>query len=161
MSEISRLLARLLTLLDSQHFCVLATSAEDRPHCSLMAYALDAETLEIYMVTPKASRKYVNLMANPHVSLLVDNRGEAQDPASAWALTVYGRVREVREPDTCARLKSKLLALRPELSVLFEMPEAILIAVGMQALLLLDGLTEARYLELKQPTQAPKGKTAP
>jgi nitroimidazol reductase NimA-like FMN-containing flavoprotein (pyridoxamine 5'-phosphate oxidase superfamily) len=149
MPELSCPPKRVLDMLGSQHFCVLATSAGDRPHCSLMAYALEAETLEIIMVTHKASRKYFNLMANPNVSLLVDNRSEARDGVATWALTVYGQGREVREPAACARLKTALLTSRPELAVFFEKPEAGLIAIRMRTLLLLDGLTEAQLIELE------------
>jgi len=56
--------------------CVLATSREGRPHCSLMAYFSDGNAEWIYMVTHRATTKYKNLLSNAQVSLLVDNRCE-------------------------------------------------------------------------------------
>ncbi len=46
----------------------------NEPHCSLMSYAVNEDCREIYMMTFRSTRKYENLLSNPVVSLLVDNR---------------------------------------------------------------------------------------
>ncbi len=57
-------------LLKENHLCVLATSAENIPHCSLMTYVTNEAGDRMYMMTRRDSRKYASLAVNPQVSLL-------------------------------------------------------------------------------------------
>jgi nitroimidazol reductase NimA-like FMN-containing flavoprotein (pyridoxamine 5'-phosphate oxidase superfamily) len=83
------MLAEMQQLLKEQSMCVLATSAGDRPYCSLMAYAANADGTEVYMATHRSTRKFRNLTVNPAVSLMIDTRQEAPRPL-VRALTVEG-----------------------------------------------------------------------
>ena len=65
--------------------CVLATASEGKPHCSLMTYVANDNCQEIYMVTQKNTKKYKNLMDNPHVSLLIDNRAQQAESGQGSA----------------------------------------------------------------------------
>jgi len=69
---------RMKSLVLSKDSCVLATSARDKPYCSLMVYTADDQCREIYMVTYRKGTKYANLKENPNVSLLIDTREEHQ-----------------------------------------------------------------------------------
>ena len=138
---------RMKALVQSKGSCVLATSAGDKPHCSLMVYAADDQCREIYMVTYRKGTKYANLKENPNVSLLIDTREEHQgeDRPKAMALTVNGIFHEVREPGRKAVVARQLLDRHPHIGDLVNHAEAAVFAVKVTSFLLLDGLTDAHY----------------
>ena len=81
------MLDQIKALAREKNICVLATDAGGRPYCSLMAYVIDENCREIFMVTHKKTQKYRNLINNPAVSLLIDSRENAprsRVPRSQW-----------------------------------------------------------------------------
>lgn len=141
------MLAVIKQLVKDHSICVLATSRDDRPHCSLMAYAANDEATEIYLVTLTTTRKYANLTANPAVSLLIDSRGEA-DRARVQALTVEGSCAPIADADRRERARQRLVAAHPHLGELLAHPDGAILGVTVTAFLLLNGLTEAHHLTL-------------
>ncbi len=69
--------------------CALATVSGDVPHCSLMSYAVDEDGRKLYMATLQDTKKYRNLAANPHVSVLIDTR-DSEGKGNTRALTISG-----------------------------------------------------------------------
>jgi len=83
------------TLFSDQPLAVLATHHKGQPHTSLIGFAATKDLKKIIFVTKRSTHKFNNLMENPEVSLLIDNRSnEAEDFQTAEAVTVYGRARE-------------------------------------------------------------------
>ena len=83
------MLKEMKALAKEKNICVLATVADGKPYCSLMAYVTDENCKKIYMVTHKNTNKYENLMGNPSVSLLIDTR-DISPRSKAKVLTVEG-----------------------------------------------------------------------
>jgi len=127
-----------------QSICVLATSHNDQPHCSLMAYSVSDDGREIYMVTSAQSRKYANLKANPLVSLLIDTRLD-QARNEIRALTVRGHFAPVAEPAAQREIQQRLLSRHPRLAVFFHSDQARILRIRIASYLLLDGLQEAHF----------------
>ena len=127
-----------------QSMCVLATSRNDRPHCSLMAYSASDDGREIYMVTSADSQKYINLQANPLVSLLIDTRLD-QPRGETRALTLSGRFVPVDDPSLALELQQLLLARPPRLEVFFRTAQARILRIRIESYLLLDGLQTAHF----------------
>jgi len=144
---------RMKALIQSKDSCVLATSARDEPHCSLMVYTADEQCREIYMVTYRKGTKYANLKENPNVSLLIDTREEHQgeDRPKAMALTVNGMFEEVQEPGRRAVVARQLMERHPHIADLVNHAEAAVFAVKVTSFLLLDGLTDAHYHVVDTP----------
>ena len=134
-------------LLRENHLCVLATCANDVPHCSLMTYATNAAADRVYLMTRRDSRKYANVIINPQVSLLVDTRG-AGNTAHAEdikALTVAGEVTLVVDKAERQTVLEMLVTNHPQLRDLAEHPDTELVAVKVKSFLLLDGVQNASY----------------
>ena len=86
----------LRNLLDSRYVGVLATSREDWPYANLVAFAVSDNLSEMIFTTPRQSRKYENLSANPRVSVLIDDRSnDIADLKDAVAATAIGTAVEV------------------------------------------------------------------
>ena len=104
-------------LLLSQDSCVLATSVNDIPHASLMAFAVSADGMQIFMATSADTRKYANILANPRVSLLIDNRNEhpGEIHHRALALTLHGTAEIMQNTSEQEQALKKLLNRIPGL----------------------------------------------
>lgn len=144
------MLDKMKELVREKDICVLATTAGNTPHCSLMAYVTDPECSEIYMVTQKNTTKYKNLTDNPTVSLLIDTRDEhsaARRPHTK-ALTVDGVFRRIHDPEKEASVRAKLMERHPHMQPFLDQPEAEVFAIKITSFLLLDGITDSYYEEI-------------
>lgn len=87
---------KIKTLLDSQKFAVLSTENDGQPYNNLVAFAACDEFRGIIFFTPKNTRKYRNLLANPRVALMIDNRtNQIRDYDDATAITLTGSAEEI------------------------------------------------------------------
>ena len=107
-------------LFASQGLAVLATQGGEGPHTSLVAFAATDSLRGIIFATERDTRKYANLVADPRVALLVDDRSHrATDLVEATAVTAAGRAHEAqgRERENLTELLvNKHPALKPFLA---------------------------------------------
>jgi nitroimidazol reductase NimA-like FMN-containing flavoprotein (pyridoxamine 5'-phosphate oxidase superfamily) len=96
-----------------------------------VAFALAPDGAAVLFATPRDSRKYRNLRANPRVSLLLDTRGERdRDYGSAEAITVVGRARVLRAGSSSWREAGRVLrAKHPALAAFLEAATTALVRV--------------------------------
>jgi nitroimidazol reductase NimA-like FMN-containing flavoprotein (pyridoxamine 5'-phosphate oxidase superfamily) len=144
------MLEKMKQLVREKDTCVLATTAKNIPHCSLMAYAPDPECGEIYMVTQKNTTKYKNLIDNPTVSLLIDTREDRSGPhrPHTKALTVDGVFRRIADPEKGASARDRLIERHPQMKAFLAQPDAEVFAIKITSFLLLDGIVDSYYEEL-------------
>ena len=138
---------KIKALIRKQGTCVLATASENRPHCSLMAYATNSSCDEIYLMTLNDSRKYQNMCENPSVSLLIDTRQDRSksDPTDTMALTVSGRFDRIIEDTERERIGKELSRKHPGLKDFLENPEGEPVKIMIESYLLLEGPTKAHF----------------
>jgi len=138
---------KIKALIRKQGTCVLATASENRPHCSLMAYATNSSCDEIYLMTLNDSRKYQNMCENPSVSLLIDTRQDRSksDPTETMALTVSGRFDRIIEDTERERIGKELSRKHPGLKDFFLNPEGEPVKIIIESYLLLEGPVKAHY----------------
>ena len=142
------MLAEMKALVREKNICVLATVAGRKPHCSLMAYVTNQNCTEMYMVTNKNTNKYKNLMENPSISLLIDNR-EISPRTKARALTVEGICAAIENEQKRKKVQTKLLAVHPHLSEFINHLDAEILCVRIHSFLLLNGLQEAYFYSVE------------
>jgi nitroimidazol reductase NimA-like FMN-containing flavoprotein (pyridoxamine 5'-phosphate oxidase superfamily) len=140
-------LEKMKAMVSDQDICVLATTSEGKPHCSLMAYVPDESCREIYMVTHRNTRKYRNLCENPALSLLIDTRESRADRnrTEAKALTVSGIFEELEERERLRRIRTELLGRHPHLDNFMSHHDAVILCIRVSSFLLLDGLMDAHF----------------
>jgi nitroimidazol reductase NimA-like FMN-containing flavoprotein (pyridoxamine 5'-phosphate oxidase superfamily) len=125
-------------LLSRQGLCVLATAGPEGAHASLMSFLWEPEERRIYLVSSADTRKYQNLLAEPRVSLLIDDRRSA-DVSSIRALTVRGRCRPLEEGRAEAEVLARFAAEHPQLARICADPESRVLVVEVEHLQLLEG----------------------
>jgi nitroimidazol reductase NimA-like FMN-containing flavoprotein (pyridoxamine 5'-phosphate oxidase superfamily) len=141
----SIMLDRVTQIIQDNDICVLATAGADGPHTSLMAYAGSGDYRVIYLATPRNTRKYRNLCAQPRVSLMVDTRDK--DPrGEVKALTIDGAADEIRDAAEADSVRNVLLGRHPHLQSLLEQPDIAFIRVVIAAVQMLSGPLEAGYV---------------
>jgi uncharacterized protein YhbP (UPF0306 family) len=89
---------KLKQLFTSQKLGVLATQQKLKPYTSLIAFGCSEDMRHIVFATPKATRKFANMLSNSSVSLFVDNRtNSATDFRKAIGVTITGSIRQIRK----------------------------------------------------------------
>jgi nitroimidazol reductase NimA-like FMN-containing flavoprotein (pyridoxamine 5'-phosphate oxidase superfamily) len=126
-------LARLKRFDRTQRHAVLATVLNDRPHASLVAFALTPDRRGLLFATSTVTTKYRNMLKNSRVSLVVDNRKNSKaDYLGAEACTIFGRAREVRRKQERAAFVAILARKHFELSEFFNAPTTALMLVKIE-----------------------------
>ncbi len=133
-------------LIRNNKTCVLATSADNKPHCSLMAYTVNETCREMYLITHRTTRKYKNLQKNPHVSLLVDTRATSDD--SVCALTIEGVYSKIEDSVKRNRVGDQFLSAHPRMQSFIENGDTDWMCIRITSFLLLNNLTEAHFFKI-------------
>jgi len=141
------MLEEMKAMVKEKDTCVMATVSRGTPHCSLMTYVCDDACQKIYMVTQKNTQKYKNLLENPTVSLLIDNREEhtGSSRSNAKAMTISGTFHKMENGPEKKKAGNRLLERYPHLEVFFDDPDTEVFGVSISSFLLLEGLKESYF----------------
>jgi nitroimidazol reductase NimA-like FMN-containing flavoprotein (pyridoxamine 5'-phosphate oxidase superfamily) len=141
------MLEKMQAIVKANDLCVLATVSEGRPHCSLMSYISDEEGHEIYLISNKQTRKYLNLMENPNVSLLIDTREKEKGQRRIYvkALTVSGEFQTIKDPGKKDRIRAKFLKRHSHLTDFLNDPGAEIFSIKIKSFQLLNGVKDAFF----------------
>ena len=83
-------------LLETQKYAVLATDNHGQPYTSLMAFSVTEDLQSFILMTERGRLKYENLIANPRVAIMIDNRENlGSDLEEAVAVTAQGLAEEI------------------------------------------------------------------
>lgn len=141
--------ARIQSLFDSRRFCVLSTQKDGQPYASLVGFAVTRDVKELVFLTPRTTRKFENLAANPKVALLVDNSGnQAGDFTDAIAVTATG-VASVPEGNKKDALLSLFLQRHPHLEDFSREQTTALICVRINRYILVSRFQDVIDLTLE------------
>ncbi len=139
------MLENIRKIIQENDLAVLATSLEDKPHCSLMAYISNQEECSlIHMLTLKTTQKFYNISRNPNVSLLIDTRSQEKPRELFQALTISGTCAPAAQQKQPGLIRT-LVKEHPQLQAMAEKEEAIAVEVAVSSFLLLDGVYQASY----------------
>ena len=130
--EPEKLRDNIYQLLTSQRLAVLSTSDKGRPYASLVAFCFSTDLRIMYFATPRATRKYANLIGQPQVAFLVDSRAnQTEDFHRAAAVTVLGRCEEIAE-DGKQKAAVPYLERHPYLKEFIDAPTTAYFAVRIE-----------------------------
>lgn len=128
--------------------CVLATSLDDMPLASLMAYLAEEDLRYLYMATPRQTHKWRNINRNPNLAVLIDDRETALsvDRGSTRAVTIGGVHVPVDEQEDKADILRRLAARHDHLRDFLALPEMEVIRLEPRWFQLLHGAQSVRYV---------------
>jgi nitroimidazol reductase NimA-like FMN-containing flavoprotein (pyridoxamine 5'-phosphate oxidase superfamily) len=147
--QIRRVTGRIRDLLASQKLAVLSTHNKGAPYASLVAYAADDSLEFLLFATPRTTRKFANLSAEPRAALLVnDSRNETEDFHKAAAVTITGRT-EVVEGEKRAELAPQYLAAHPHLEDFINSETCALFRMDAEVYYLVENFQKVSELHIK------------
>jgi nitroimidazol reductase NimA-like FMN-containing flavoprotein (pyridoxamine 5'-phosphate oxidase superfamily) len=142
------LVSLLNQLFESQWSAALATQDGGQPYLSLMAFAATPDLRRLLLVTDRHTRKYANIMAEPRVALLVDNRSNAPaDTEEAVAVTVLGQAEETA-PGEREELLPLFLSKHPHMEAFATSPTCALITVTVATYFVVQRFQEVREVRM-------------
>jgi nitroimidazol reductase NimA-like FMN-containing flavoprotein (pyridoxamine 5'-phosphate oxidase superfamily) len=148
MTNSAEMLDHIRTLFASQRLAVLATQERGQPYSNLMAFAATPDLKHLVFATTRATRKYANLLADPRVSVLVDNRANVpEDFSRAAAVTALGKAWELQGRERQEYLKI-FLAKHPYLEEFTASPNCALLKVRVDKYILVTRFQEVREIYL-------------
>ena len=120
---------RLRHLLETQKYAVLATDNHGQPYTSLMAYSITGDLRAFILMTERGRLKYENLMANPRVAIMIDNRENlGSDLEETVAVTAQGLAEEIAG-DARDEWRAFCLVRHPALQTFADSPGCALIRI--------------------------------
>ena len=120
---------RILKVIGNQKIAVLATSKDDEAYSCLVAFTITDDLKELVFATMRQRLKYRNIMANPRVTLTIDDRDSSEsDFNDTTSITMIGTARAIRS-DGRQQYISLLLNQHPSLSEFVNSPECTIISV--------------------------------
>jgi len=135
-------------LLNEQRLAILATVAQQSPYCNLVAFTPSDDLQTIIFTTPRSTSKYANILSNPNVCLLVDDRVRSGFGfTSGKVVTAVGAVAPVG-PQKEDELKGRHAARHAELNDFIYSPDCALVQVRVARYILVSSLHEASVFEV-------------
>jgi heme iron utilization protein len=145
----------LRSLFTSQKLAVLATSSDDQPYCSLMAFAVTDDFKHMIVATKRQTHKYANIQQHPRISLLVDNRkNQADDFQQAVAVTILATASEPA-PAELQQLLNLYLFKHPYMRSFCQSPDCAVLKLAVERYLVVSSFrnylgSEDDYLEVRE-----------
>ena len=134
-------------LILQQGFCVLATSANNQPHTSPMAYVASPDAMRLYMISSRSSKKYSNLLRNPQVSACIVE-GSVTEQSETTAVCLTGICTPMAEGAERDAARERLLKAHASLGRLAAHPDADILQMELYSVLLLRGAVDAYFESL-------------
>jgi nitroimidazol reductase NimA-like FMN-containing flavoprotein (pyridoxamine 5'-phosphate oxidase superfamily) len=138
--------AKVISLLRSHGFGVLATYGGEYPYTSLISLHVSADARRILFPTMRRTQKYTNILYDARVSVLFDNRDSATDQEHSYALTVMGKARET-EKKMLPKLRWRFLSRHPGLSDFLAQPQTCLVTIAPVRIVLVRKFQDVQYFD--------------
>jgi len=136
-------------LFRSQLYAVMATDEYGQPFTSLMAFAATEDLRKLVVLTERTRRKFANLLANPSIALLIDNReNKGSDTQDSVAVTAIGQAHEA-EPAACSLLLKLFLDRHPYLATFAASPSCAIVTVNISRYILVSRFEQVLEWRIK------------
>ena len=144
----SRLTKVVRELFSSQRLAVLSTQSEKEPYGNLVAFTVSEDLKNLFFVTARKTRKFTNIMANPRVSLVMDNRSNRpSDFQDTVVVTALGRAEEMKDNEK-GRMLEYFLFRHPELRAFATSLDCALIEVRVEKYIIVSHFQEVAELQI-------------
>ncbi len=135
-------------LFAAQGLAVLATQRGGRPYANLVAFSAAADLRRIGFITPRQTRKYEYLTANPRAALLIHNSAnQVSDFQEAAAVTALGKALEIDGRRKAAFLE-RYLAKHPHLAEFAESPSSAVFEIDVETYVMVRNFQDVKTLHL-------------
>ena len=136
------------SLFAAQPLGILATQAHGQPYCNIVAFTASEDLRSLIIATPRFTTKYHNMLKNPQVCLMVDNRS-AHDPdfSGGIAVNCLGTAMTVPEHEfeACRKLHFER---HKDLRVHLDTPDCALVRIEVERYVIARGVRQIETLSM-------------
>ena len=135
-------------LFAAQPLGILATRGSGYPYCTIVAFTPSDDLRYLLIATPRGTSKYNNILQNPGVSLMVDNRSASKpDFTNGIAVSCLGRALTVPEPEfeACRKLHFERHA---HLRIHLDSPDCALVRIAVERYIIARGVRQIETLSM-------------
>jgi general stress protein 26 len=139
---------RIKELLKQQKYAVIATQKDNVPYTNLVAFASTDGVGSLFFATRRDTTKFLNMLNNPCVSILIDNRKNLpSDIKDATAVSAEAVAKDVKKKKE--KIKKMLKDKHPELSGFLNEPDCELFELEIKKYFFVDNFNNKRILPMK------------
>lgn len=150
MAKKNQLKEFLKDLFSSQRLAVLATQSKQQPYGNLVAFMATRDLKHLLFATTRATRKYANILSNPRIAMVVDNRSNREDDFhQATAVTATGTVRETEGAER-NRFQKLYLSKHPYLREFVSSPTCALLKVEVERYTVVNRFQNVTEIHIKK-----------
>jgi len=132
---------------------VLATNNDKIPYTNIIAYASTEGLGNILFATKKESTKFLNLVNNPCVSILInDTKNLSTDLMNAQAVSAEAEVKEINKEKE--KLKEFFLKKHPELADFLNEPNCELLKLEVKKYYYVDNFDNKQVLSFENDLES-------
>ncbi|MBN1462970.1 MAG: pyridoxamine 5'-phosphate oxidase family protein [Paludibacteraceae bacterium] len=136
-------------VLNTNHFGVLATESENKPHACFIAITASDNLGQIFFATFRNTRKYTNLIQNENVCMLFEYRKENNlNQQDSTILTTFGKAKELDLANSEAIVQGHLLQ-HPDLTSFLAATDCALFELSVDAYQVVLGVEDIFWWKLK------------
>ncbi len=134
----------------SQSLAVLATEKENIPYINLIVFIADKDLTWLVFATNRSTRKFENIMANPSVALLIDNRCKYDfDTNKTVVVSVLGKAEGLLDFEK-AKLREQYLDEHPHLKDFITSSDCVFVKVKIEKYIIVQKFQEVSELDINQ-----------
>ena len=135
-------------MLESQKYAVIATNKNKIPYTNIIAFASTQGLENILFATKKETTKFINLVNNPCVSILIDNRKNiSSDLKNAQAVSAEAEVKQIEKEKE--KLKEYFLKKHPEMKYFLNEPNCELLKLEVKKYYYVDNFDKKQVLSIE------------
>lgn len=137
-------------LFKSQKLAVLSTHDGGQPYANLVAFVSHDDLKQIFFVTPRTTRKFDNLSADPRVALLINNSLNIDsDFHEAVSVTALGHAKEILGAAK-DEILSRYIGKHPYLEAFATAPTCALVSVTITTYVMVKNFQHVMELHAEQ-----------
>lgn len=150
MKNIETTINKITGITSEQLFGVLATSRDNHPYTTLLAFHLSEDLKNLYFATPKDTRKFRELSSNPAVSFFIHNSCNlSEDLSQALGITITGEASELSKDRDDPGLNI-FLEKHPQMKKFIFWENTAFIRVKVKRLDIVERFQNVTVLEIKE-----------
>jgi nitroimidazol reductase NimA-like FMN-containing flavoprotein (pyridoxamine 5'-phosphate oxidase superfamily) len=137
-------------LFTNQKLAVLSTQHSGQPYASLIAFAGKEDLKEIFFITPRTTRKFANLSADPKVAILINSSLNLEsDFHEAVSVTALGTAKEINGTEK-DEILSQYLSKHPYLEAFATSPTCAVVGVTITTYVMVKNFQQVMELHIDQ-----------
>jgi nitroimidazol reductase NimA-like FMN-containing flavoprotein (pyridoxamine 5'-phosphate oxidase superfamily) len=150
MNKVDRIKNTIRDVTSEELFGILATSVNDVPYTTLIAFALEDDLSKLFFATSRDTKKFKQLKINGKISFHINNsRNSPKDIGNAVSITISGSASECPKENFDKAMKL-YLSKNPQMTEFINGPNTALISVHIERYDIVERFQNVTVLNMEE-----------